>query len=83
MLTEYVALSDRLDTVAYSLEKEHVLLALKFEIDGRNGVLLCDPGYHVGRVITIMCDGVYPHTGEKMIIRYSEVLPALFRHRTH
>lgn len=63
MLTEYAALSDRLDTVAYSLEKEHVLLALTFEIDGRNGVLLCDPGYHVGRVITIMCDSVYPHTG--------------------
>lgn len=65
MLTEYAALSDRLDTVAYSLEKEHVLLALTFEIDERNGVLLCDPGYHVGRVITVMCDGVYPHTGER------------------
>lgn len=62
-LAEYAALSDRLDTVAYSLEKEHVLLALKFDIDGRSGVLLCDPGYHVGRVITVTNDGVYPHTG--------------------
>lgn len=65
MPAEYVSFNDRLNTAAYSLEKEHVLLALKVEIHGRNGVLLCDPGYHVGRVITIMCDGVYPHTGTK------------------
>lgn len=63
-LFEYAALSDRLDTVAYSLEKEHVLLALHFEIDGRSGVLLCDPGYHVGRVVTVMFDNNYPHTGK-------------------
>lgn len=77
MLTEYAALSDSLDTVAYSLEKEHVLLALTFEIDGRNGVLLCDPGYHVGRVITVMCDGVYPHTGEEKKSRSHSRLVAL------
>lgn len=65
-LSEYVALSDCLDSVAYSLEKEHVLLALRLNIDGRRGVLLCDPGYHVGRVVTVMFDGLYPHTGEKM-----------------
>lgn len=68
MLSEYVAFSDRLNTVAYSLEKEHVLLAMKVEIDGRGGVLLCDPGYHVGRVVTVMCDGVYPHTGENSLV---------------
>lgn len=65
MPAEYVSFSDRLNTVAYSLEKEHVLLAMKVEVDGRSGVLLCDPGYHVGRVVTVMGDGVYPHTGKK------------------
>lgn len=59
----YVLLGDRLDTIANALEKEHVLLGLRFEIAGRVGVLLCDPGYHVGRVITVMADQLYPHTG--------------------
>lgn len=62
-LSEYTALSDRLDTAAYALEKEHVLLCLKFEINSRQGLLLCDPGYHVGRVVTVMHDKLYPHTG--------------------
>ncbi|KAF5270627.1 hypothetical protein FQA39_LY01365 [Lamprigera yunnana] len=60
---EYASLGDQLQTVVTSLEKEHVLLALRFEIAGRCGVLLCDPGYHVGRVITVMTDQLYPHTG--------------------
>lgn len=45
-------------------EKEHVLVALKISIAGRNGILLLDPGYHVARVITVMADLIYPHTGE-------------------
>lgn len=48
----------------YDSEKEHVLLALKFSISDRCGILLLDPGYHIGRVITVMNDGDYPHTGE-------------------
>ncbi|KAL0275629.1 UNVERIFIED_CONTAM: hypothetical protein PYX00_003427 [Menopon gallinae] len=44
-------------------EKEHVLVALKISIAGRNGILLLDPGYHVARVITVMADLTYPHTG--------------------
>lgn len=47
----------------YDSEKEHVLLALKFSISDRCGILLLDPGYHIGRVITVMNDGDYPHTG--------------------
>lgn len=62
-MSEYASLNDRLDSIATSLEKEHVLLALRFDIAGRKGILLCDPGYHVGRVITVMMDGKYPHTG--------------------
>lgn len=48
---------------ADSGEKEHVLVCLKIEINGRRGVLLLDPGYHVARVITVMADKMYPHTG--------------------
>ncbi|KAI4456228.1 pasiflora 1 isoform a-related [Holotrichia oblita] len=59
---DYVALLEDIEEVSNILEKEHVLLALKFEISGRSGVLLCDPGYHVGRVVTVMHDSVYPHT---------------------
>ncbi|XP_008557453.1 uncharacterized protein LOC103578228, partial [Microplitis demolitor] len=48
---------------ADSGEKEHVLVCLKIIINGRRGVLLLDPGYHVARVITVMGDKMYPHTG--------------------
>lgn len=48
---------------ADSGEKEHVLACLKIEIGGRKGVMLLDPGYHVARVITVMADKSYPHTG--------------------
>ncbi|VEN41956.1 unnamed protein product [Callosobruchus maculatus] len=58
----YTAQSHRLEST-YKLEKEHVLLCLKVQFSGRTGVLLCDPGYHVSRVITIMNDNNYPHTG--------------------
>ncbi|GJQ73688.1 hypothetical protein Trydic_g14024 [Trypoxylus dichotomus] len=60
---DYVALLESIETVSNILEKEHVLLTLKFEISGRSGILLCDPGYHVGRVVTVMHDTTYPHTG--------------------
>ncbi|KAJ8676224.1 hypothetical protein QAD02_012010 [Eretmocerus hayati] len=48
---------------ADSGEKEHVLVCLKIEINKRRGVILLDPGYHVARVITVMEDKQYPHTG--------------------
>lgn len=48
---------------ADSGEKEHVLVCLKIVINGRRGVLLLDPGYHVARVVTVMADKLYPHTG--------------------
>lgn len=52
-----------LEVGCYRLEKEHALTCLKVEFDGRTGTLLCDPGYHVARVVTIMTDGAYPNTG--------------------
>ena len=48
---------------ADSGEKEHVLVCLKIEINGRRGIMLLDPGYHIARVITVMADKMYPHTG--------------------
>lgn len=45
-------------------EKEHVMIGVQVRVDGRPGTLLADPGYHVPRIITIMADGNYPHTGK-------------------
>ncbi|CAH0392153.1 unnamed protein product [Bemisia tabaci] len=45
------------------VDKEHVLVAMRLDIAGRKGYLLLDPGYHVARVITVMEDKQYPHTG--------------------
>ncbi|GBP08927.1 hypothetical protein EVAR_78305_1 [Eumeta japonica] len=44
-------------------EKEHVLVCVRVSVDGRAGLLLADPGYHVARVVTVMADRAYPHTG--------------------
>lgn len=45
------------------LEKEHALVAMKICVEGREGVLVLDPGYHVARAVTVMRDHAYPHTG--------------------
>lgn len=47
----------------YSFEKEHCLAAMKIRVQGRDGVMLLDLGYHVGRPVTVMDDNIYPHTG--------------------
>lgn len=64
-LDEY--LNNESERWVYSVEKEHVLVALRINICGRNGILLCDPGYHIARVIIIMEDETYPHTGKRLI----------------
>lgn len=53
----------RIEVAAFSLEKEHALVAMKIKVAGREGMMILDPGYHVARVITIMKDENYPHTG--------------------
>lgn len=45
-------------------EKEHVMAGIHITVDGRSGLLLADPGYHVPRIVTVMMDKSYPHTGE-------------------
>jgi hypothetical protein len=54
---------DGIERIAYNLEKEHALVAMKVNVAGRDGILLLDPGYHVARAVTIMQDQAYPNTG--------------------
>ncbi|XP_041982309.1 uncharacterized protein LOC121735532 [Aricia agestis] len=44
-------------------EKDHVMLAIQVKVAGRPGVFLSDLGYHISRVVTVMADRCYPHTG--------------------
>ncbi|XP_017770941.1 PREDICTED: uncharacterized protein LOC108558522 [Nicrophorus vespilloides] len=60
---EYAGLYDSIYESISVLEKEHVLLAVKVDVCGRAGILLCDPGYHIGRVVVVMPDELHPHTG--------------------
>ncbi|KAK8385269.1 hypothetical protein O3P69_012237 [Scylla paramamosain] len=43
--------------------KEHVLLCVRIHVEGRVGVVLLDPGYHVPCPVTVMEDGLAPHSG--------------------
>ncbi|XP_054710101.1 uncharacterized protein LOC129219821 [Uloborus diversus] len=43
--------------------KEHVLVVLKVMVEGREGFIVLDPGYHVNIPVIIMSDGMYPNTG--------------------
>ncbi|XP_063847416.1 uncharacterized protein LOC135092716 isoform X1 [Scylla paramamosain] len=43
--------------------KEHVLLCVRIRVEGRAGVVLLDPGYHVPCPVTVMEDGLAPHSG--------------------
>lgn len=45
-------------------EKDHVMVAIHVKVDGRPGVFLSDLGYHISRVVTVMADQCYPHTGK-------------------
>lgn len=44
-------------------EKDHVMMAVNVRIGDRQGVFLSDLGYHIARVVTVMSDRCYPHTG--------------------
>lgn len=45
-------------------EKDHVMMAIHVRVEGRPGIFLSDLGYHISRVVTVMADRCYPHTGE-------------------
>ncbi|GFT32447.1 uncharacterized protein NPIL_103091 [Nephila pilipes] len=43
--------------------KEHVLVVLKVLVEGREGYIVLDPGYHVNIPVIVMSDGLFPNTG--------------------
>ncbi|GFS79362.1 uncharacterized protein TNCV_3261251 [Trichonephila clavipes] len=43
--------------------KEHVLVVLKVLVEGREGYIVLDPGYHVSIPVIVMSDGLFPNTG--------------------
>nr|XP_034834885.1 uncharacterized protein LOC117991402 [Maniola hyperantus] len=59
---EYVSMGEGPCSVEYA-EKEHVLVCVHMLVDGRAGVMLADPGYHLARLICVMHDKLYPHSG--------------------
>jgi hypothetical protein len=48
---------------SYFVLKEHVMLVLKINVDGRAGRIILDTGYHVSKAVVVMEDLKYPHTG--------------------
>uniref|UniRef100_A0A1I8P0V7 Uncharacterized protein n=1 Tax=Stomoxys calcitrans TaxID=35570 RepID=A0A1I8P0V7_STOCA len=65
-LAEYIETAEEvggLNSPHANVEKEHAMVAMKISISGREGFLILDPGYHVGRCVTIMKDQNYPNTG--------------------
>ncbi|CAH0725493.1 unnamed protein product, partial [Brenthis ino] len=61
-IRDYVMMGEGPASVEHA-EKEHVMVGIQVVIDGRPGIMLADPGYHVARIITVMADRAYPHTG--------------------
>lgn len=55
-------------------EKDHVMVAIHVRVGGRVGVFLSDLGYHISRVVTVMADRCYPHTGNYPTPFYSTLL---------
>lgn len=53
--------------------KEHVLVVLKVMVEGREGYIVLDPGYHVNIPVIVMSDGKYPNTGWFLLSETSKV----------
>lgn len=68
---DYVQMDEEygMNSADAGVEKEHVMVAMRFAIGERRGVMILDPGYHVGRAVTVMNDQSYPHTGKRYIYR--------------
>lgn len=69
---DYVQMDEEygMNSADAGVEKEHVMVAMRFAIGERHGVMILDPGYHVGRAVTVMNDQSYPHTGEGNILTH-------------
>jgi len=53
--------------------KEHVLVVLRVKVEGREGYIVLDPGYHVNIPVIVMSDGKYPNTGWFLLSETSKV----------
>ncbi|GBP08937.1 hypothetical protein EVAR_78311_1 [Eumeta japonica] len=62
-LLDYTTSSPGPQSFLIETEKDHVLVAIHVKIGGRPGLFLSDLGYHISRVVTVMADRCYPHTG--------------------
>ncbi|XP_026318409.1 uncharacterized protein LOC113229130 [Hyposmocoma kahamanoa] len=62
-LVDYATSSPGPQGFLIETEKDHVMVAIHIRIGGRSGVFLSDLGYHISRVVTVMADRCYPHTG--------------------
>lgn len=63
-LTDYATFCPGPQGFLIETEKDHVMLAIHVKVDGRPGMFLSDLGYHIARVVTVMVDRCYPHTGK-------------------
>lgn len=63
-LVDYATSSPGPQGFVIETEKDHVMVAIHVRIGGRSGVFLSDLGYHISRVVTVMADRCYPHTGK-------------------
>lgn len=63
-------------------EKEHAMVCVRVLVDGRPGALLADPGYHVPRIVTVMLDRQYPHTGNTSIYLHPDTSMTTSLHLT-
>lgn len=63
-LEDYTTSSPGPQEFLIETEKDHVMLAINVRVGGRPGIFLSDLGYHISRVVTVMADRCYPHTGE-------------------
>lgn len=63
-LVDYATSSPGPQGFLIETEKDHVMVAIHIKIGGRSGVFLSDLGYHISRVVTVMADRCYPHTGK-------------------
>lgn len=64
---EYVSCGEGPESVTVA-EKEHVMIGIQIYVEGRPGIMLADPGYHVPRIVTVMADRAYPHTGKLIFL---------------
>lgn len=51
------------DKVSFKLTKEHVIVALRIKIAGRDGIILFDSSNSIAHAITVMKDKNIPHNG--------------------